>query len=167
MRVLHFICIFCGRACHLDEFCFHCKRIEKRRFDYARNLYRDEFVDFSPRTSSCALSCFFHGPNHRSYGFGSRENSFVPRRNDYGPRSHRGDRPQCGHTFLAGGSYTCFEPRHLDGPHFPYRGLHPTHSNGEVQKTMKTSSGHMVKCWITKFYLTNPSTKASSSSRPV
>jgi hypothetical protein len=32
-----FICIFCGRASHLNEFCFHCKRIEKRHFDYTRN----------------------------------------------------------------------------------------------------------------------------------
>jgi hypothetical protein len=27
-----FICMFCGRAGHLDEFCFHHKRIEKRHF---------------------------------------------------------------------------------------------------------------------------------------
>jgi hypothetical protein len=32
-----FMCMFCGHASHLDEFCFHHKRIEKRRFDYARN----------------------------------------------------------------------------------------------------------------------------------
>jgi hypothetical protein len=38
--------MFCGRAGHLDEFCFWCKRIEKMRFDYARNSYRDEFIDF-------------------------------------------------------------------------------------------------------------------------
>jgi hypothetical protein len=31
-----FVCMFCGHAGHLDEFCFHRKRIEKRRFDYAR-----------------------------------------------------------------------------------------------------------------------------------
>jgi hypothetical protein len=30
-----FICIFCGYAGHLDEFCFRRKRIEKRRLDYA------------------------------------------------------------------------------------------------------------------------------------
>jgi hypothetical protein len=66
-----FICMFCGHAGHLDEFCFRCKRIEKRRFDYARNSYRDEFVDFPPHTSSRALPHFFHGNNHRSYGFGS------------------------------------------------------------------------------------------------
>jgi hypothetical protein len=74
-----FVCMFCGRVGHLVEFCFHRKRIEKRRFDYARNSYRDEFFNFpppsysraSPRTSSRALSHFSHGPNHHSYGFGS------------------------------------------------------------------------------------------------
>jgi hypothetical protein len=32
-----FVCMFCGCAGHLDEFCFRRKRIEKRRLDYARN----------------------------------------------------------------------------------------------------------------------------------
>jgi hypothetical protein len=58
-----FVCMFSGRAGHLDEFCFRRKRIEKRRLDYARNSYRDEFIDFPPcsyshtllHTSSCAL----------------------------------------------------------------------------------------------------------------
>jgi hypothetical protein len=63
--------MFCGRASHLDEFCFHCKRIEKRRFDYVRNSYHDEFIDFLSRTSSRASPRFFHGPNHRSYDFSS------------------------------------------------------------------------------------------------
>jgi hypothetical protein len=76
---LAFICMFCGHVGHLDEFCFHRKRIEKRRFDYARNPYRDEFIDFLPCTSSHVSSRFFHGPNHHSYDFGLRENSFVPR----------------------------------------------------------------------------------------
>jgi hypothetical protein len=66
-----FIFMFCGHAGHLDEFCFRRKRIGKRHFDYARNLYRDVFIDFLPHTSSHALSRFFHGPNHCSYGFGS------------------------------------------------------------------------------------------------
>jgi hypothetical protein len=74
-----FVCMFCGRMGHLDEFCFWHKRIERRCFDYARNSYRDEFSDFPPRffsrdlphTSSRALPQFTHGPNHRSYGFGS------------------------------------------------------------------------------------------------
>jgi hypothetical protein len=41
-----FICIFYVCACHLNEFCFCHKRIEKRHFDYARNSYRDEFMIF-------------------------------------------------------------------------------------------------------------------------
>jgi hypothetical protein len=99
-REKDFICIFCGRADHLDEFCFRCTKIEKMRFDYARNSYHDEFSDFSPRsfshafprTSSRVLSHFSHRPNHRSYGFGSQENNFVPRRFVYGPHPHHGDR---------------------------------------------------------------------------
>jgi hypothetical protein len=74
-----YTCMFCGRVGHLDEFCFRCKRIEKRSVDYARNSYRDEFIDFLPHsqsralphTSSRALSYCSHGPNHRSYGFDS------------------------------------------------------------------------------------------------
>jgi hypothetical protein len=81
-----FVCMFYGRIGHLDEFCFRRKGIEKRHFEYARNSYHDEFFDLPPhsysrvsprsysrappRTFSCALSCFSHGPNHRSYGFG-------------------------------------------------------------------------------------------------
>jgi hypothetical protein len=69
-----FVCMSCGCADPLDEFFFRRKRIEKMHFDYARNSYRDEFLDFSPRsyshvlsrTSFRALSCFSHGPNHRS-----------------------------------------------------------------------------------------------------
>jgi hypothetical protein len=37
LREKAFICIFCSRAGHLDEFCFQRKRIEKMRFEYARN----------------------------------------------------------------------------------------------------------------------------------
>jgi hypothetical protein len=44
-RVEAFVCVFCGRAGHLDEFCFCYKRIEEMRFDYARNSYRNEFID--------------------------------------------------------------------------------------------------------------------------
>jgi hypothetical protein len=167
--------MFCGRADHLDEFCFRRKRIEKRRFEYARNSYHDEFFDFSPssyfcaspRTSSSALSHFSYGPNHRSYGFGSRENNFVPRRFGYDPRPHCGDRFPRRHVFPAGGSYTHFVPRHLDSPCFPRRGSHPTGSKGEAQKTIKTSSGRMVKCWIPMIYLTSPTTEPSTSSSPM
>jgi hypothetical protein len=88
LREEAFVCMFYDHADHLDEFCFRRKRIEKTRFDYARNSYRDEFSDFSPRSfshalprpSSHALPCFSHGPNYHSYGFGSRENNIVPRR---------------------------------------------------------------------------------------
>jgi hypothetical protein len=73
-----FICIFCGRAGHLNEFFFRHKRIEEMCFYYARNSYRDELSNFlprsfsraSPRTSYRALFYFSHGPNHCSYGFG-------------------------------------------------------------------------------------------------
>jgi hypothetical protein len=149
---------FVGRASHLDEFYFQRKRIEKRRIEYARNLYRDAFFDFLPRsysralsrTSSHALSQFSHGPNHRSYGFGSRENSFVCRRFGYGPRPHRCDRTPHRPGFPTGGFHICFEPRHLDSPRFSHCGSRPTCSNGDVQRNVKTSSSRMVKCWISK-----------------
>jgi hypothetical protein len=90
-----FVCMFCGRASHLDEFCFRRKRIETRRVKYARISYHDEFIDFPSRsyshipphsysraspctfsralshTSSCASPQFSYGPNHRSYDFHS------------------------------------------------------------------------------------------------
>jgi hypothetical protein len=91
----------------------------------------------------------------------------VHRRFGYDPHPHRGDRFPRRLDFLAGGSYTHFEPRHLDGPHFPYCGTHPAGSNGEVQRTVKTSSSRMVKCWIPNIYLTNPSTEPSTFSCPM
>jgi hypothetical protein len=137
--------MFCVCAGHFDEFYFRCKRIEKRRFNYARNLYHNEFIDFPPRTYSRVPSHFFYESNHRSYDFGSQKNNFVIRRFSYDPSSHRGDCFPRRHGFPARGSYTRFEPKHLDGPHFPHRGSRPTGSNGKVQKTMKTSSCRMVK----------------------
>jgi hypothetical protein len=65
-----FICMFYGHPSHLEEFYFRRKRIEKMRFYYVTNSYRDEFIDFLPCSYSRAPSRFFHGPNHRSYGFG-------------------------------------------------------------------------------------------------
>jgi hypothetical protein len=182
--------MFCGCAGHLDEFCFQWKRIERRHVEYARDSYRDEFIDFPlhsyshvrprfysraspltfsralPLTSSGALPQFAHGPNHHSYGFGPRENCFEPRRFGYSPRRHRGDHFPQRPGFLAGGSFPHFEPRHLDGPHFPRHGSCPTRLSGEVQRTVKTSSSRMFKCWITKIYLTNQSTDPSTFSRP-
>jgi hypothetical protein len=66
-----FVCMFCGRAGHLDEICFCRKRIEKRHFDYDRNSNHDEFFDFLPHSYTRAFPRASHGPNHRSYGFGS------------------------------------------------------------------------------------------------
>jgi hypothetical protein len=68
-----YICMFYGCVGHLDEFCFQRKRIEKRRVDYPRNSYHNDFIDFSPHISSHAPSCFSHRLDHRSYNFGSRE----------------------------------------------------------------------------------------------
>jgi hypothetical protein len=157
-----FICMFCGRAGHLDEFCFRRKRIERRRVEYARDSYRDEFFDVlpqsyshtlplfyshaSPHTFSRALPQFSHGPNHCSYGFGPQENRFEHRRFSYGTRPHRGDHFPRRPNFPTGGSFPHFEPRHLDGPRFPLRGSRPTRPSGEVQRTVKTSSDRMVKC---------------------
>jgi hypothetical protein len=129
--------------------------------------HRDEFTDFLPCSYSRAPSLFFHGPNHRSYDFGSRENNLMPRCFGYGPRPHCSDHFLCRSSFPAGGSYTHFEPRHLDGSHFSRHGTCPTGSNGEVQRTVKTSSGRMVKYWISKIYLTNPSTEPSTFSHPM
>jgi hypothetical protein len=127
----------------------------------------------SPRTFSRALPCsgalpqFAHRPNHLSYDFAPRENRFEPRRFNYGSRPHRGDRFPRRTGFPAGGSFPHFELRHLDGLRFPHRGSHPTRPSGEVQRTVKISSGRMVKCWISKIYLTNPSTEPSTFSCPV
>jgi hypothetical protein len=129
-----FVCMFCGRAGYLDEFCFCRKRIENMRFEYARNSYCNEFIDFPPRsycrtsphTSSHALSHFSPGPNHHTYDFGSRENNFVPRCFGYGPRPHHGEHFSHRPGFSTRRSHTHFKPRHLDGPHFPCRGSCPS-----------------------------------------
>jgi hypothetical protein len=54
-----FICIFCGRAGHLDEFCFWRKRIERRHIEYARDSYHDEFIDFLSRSYSHVSPRFY------------------------------------------------------------------------------------------------------------
>jgi hypothetical protein len=36
------------------SFCFRRKRVERRRLEYARDSYRDEFFDFPPRSYSRA-----------------------------------------------------------------------------------------------------------------
>jgi hypothetical protein len=94
----------------------------------------------------------------------------VPRCFGYYPRPHRGDHFPRRPDFPAGGSYTHFEPNHLDSPYFPHHGTRPTSPNCEVQRTVKTSSGRMVKCCIPnipKIYLTNPSTEPLTFSHPM
>jgi hypothetical protein len=91
----------------------------------------------------------------------------VPRRFGYSPHPHRGDRFSHRPVLSTRASHTYFELRHLDGPCFPFHDSHPTGSSGEVLKTVKTSSGRMVKCWISKIYLTNPSTEPSVFSHPM
>jgi regulator of replication initiation timing len=119
LREEAFVCMFCGYADHLDEFCLWHKRIEMKRVEYARNSYRDEFIDFSPhsyshvlphfysraspRTSSCAFPQFSYLPNHRSYSFGSRENRYESRHFGYSSRPHCGDHFPCRPVFLLKG----------------------------------------------------------------
>jgi hypothetical protein len=170
--------MFHDRAGHLDEFCFRHKRIERRRVEYARTSYRDEFIDLSPRsyshapprfysrassrTSSCAFPQFSYGPNNRSYGFDSRENRFEPRRFGYDLRPHRGDHFLRRSGFPAAGSYTHFEPRHLDGPHFLHHGSRPTRPSGEVQRTMKI----FLVVWLSAEFLKFISLTPILSHRP-
>jgi hypothetical protein len=92
---------------------------------------------------------------------------FEPRRFGYGSRPHRSDHFSRRLVFPIGRSHTHLEPRHLDGPRFPHHGSCPTRSSDVVQRIVKTSSGRMVKCWISKIYLTNPSTESSTFSRPL
>jgi hypothetical protein len=53
-----FICMFYGRAGHLDEFCFRWKRIERRYLEYARDSYRDDLFDVPPQSYSRTPSRF-------------------------------------------------------------------------------------------------------------
>jgi hypothetical protein len=108
-------------AGHLDEFCLRRKRMEKKHVDYARNSCQNEFIDFLSHISSRTFSHFSHGPNHRSYGFGSWKNDFVPRCFGFDPRSHRGARPSYRHGSPTRGVYSHFEPSRFDGPRFPRR----------------------------------------------
>jgi hypothetical protein len=70
----------------------------------------------------------------------------VPRHFGCDPHPHYDDRFSRRRDFFAEGSYTHFEPRHLDGLCLPHRGSCPIGSKGEVTKTVKTSSSRMVKC---------------------
>jgi hypothetical protein len=87
----------------------------------------------------------------------------VPRHFGYDSHPQRGDHFPRRPGFPTGGSHTHFESRHLNDPHFSHHGSRPTRPNGEVQRTIKTSSGRMVRCLILKIYLTN----FSMSHRPL
>jgi hypothetical protein len=62
-----FVCMFCDRAGHLDEFCFRRKRIERRHVEYARDSYRDEFIDFPPHFYSHVLPRFYSRASPRTF----------------------------------------------------------------------------------------------------
>jgi hypothetical protein len=59
--------MFCGRVDHLDEFCFRRKRIERMRVEYARDSYRDEFVDSPPRFYSHVPPRFYSRASTRTF----------------------------------------------------------------------------------------------------
>jgi hypothetical protein len=92
---------------------------------------------------------------------------FVSRHLGYGTHPHHDDHFSRGPGFPTRGSHPHFGPRHLNGSRFSHRDSRPTRPSGELLKTMKTSSGFMVKCWIHKIYLTNPNTEPLTSSRPM
>jgi hypothetical protein len=52
-----FICMFCGRR----------KRIERRHVEYARDSYRDEFIDFLSRSYSHVLPRFYSRASPRTF----------------------------------------------------------------------------------------------------
>jgi hypothetical protein len=62
-----FVYMFGGRAGHLDEFCFRRKRIERRRVEYARDSYHDEFIDFPPGSYSHAPPRFYSCASPRTF----------------------------------------------------------------------------------------------------
>jgi hypothetical protein len=148
-----FVYMFYDRAGQLDDFAFVARELRRDALTTLEThivmsslIFRLALSHTSSHTSSRALSHFSHKSNHHSYDFGSRENNFMPRRFGYGPRPHRGDHFPRRPDFPAGGSHTHFGPRQLDGSRFPHRGSRPTGPSGELLKTVKTSSGCMVKC---------------------
>jgi hypothetical protein len=62
-----FVCMFCGHARHLDEFCFRRKRIGRRRIEYARDSYRDELIDFPPCSYSHVPPRFYSRASPRTF----------------------------------------------------------------------------------------------------
>jgi hypothetical protein len=180
--------MFCGCASHLDEFCFRRKRIERSRVEYARNSYRDEFIYLPPRSYSRVLprsTLVLRLPLFHvlclalllvlclsllmdltiAHMILVHERTALSL--DALVTAHVLIMVIISHVglvFPAGGSFPHFEPRLLDGPYFPRHGSRPTRPSGEVQWTVKTSFGRIIKCWIPKIYLTHPSTEPSTPS---
>ena len=170
--------MFCGYAGHLDDFCFRCKRLERWQREYLRNAYHEN-IDFSPHFAPCATPRSNHHSddyrprenghapprtNHHSYGYGLRENDFVSQCFSFDPRSlHHGDQYMCRHRYPSDGFYSHHEPRCFDRPCLPHCGSCSPRSSDDVHVATLTSSCCMVKCWIPKVYLTNPTTKPSIS----
>jgi hypothetical protein len=62
-----FVSLFCDRAGHLDEFCFQRKRIERRRVEYARDSYHDEFFNVPPQSYSHVPPHFYSRASPRTF----------------------------------------------------------------------------------------------------
>jgi hypothetical protein len=164
-----FVCMFYGRAGHLDEFCFRWKRIERRHVEYARDSYHDELFIFC-----LVLIPMFHlaftlvlrlALSHAlclALLLVLHLSSFMDPTIAHMVLVHERtalslDALVTAHVLIVvtvshvglvyppGGSFPHFELRHLDGPRFLRHGSRPTQPSGEVQRTVKTSSGHMVK----------------------
>jgi hypothetical protein len=165
--------MFYGRAGHLVEFYFQHKRLERRRFEYARNSNRDEFFDFPPRSSLVLHLALLHA---------LFLSSLIDLTIAYMVLVHERttlslDALVMAHVLIVVIIYhiglvflqESFTPIlswdtwtvHI----FPVMVLVPLVSNGDVQKIVKTSSGLIVKCWIPKIHLTNPSTEPLTFSR--
>jgi hypothetical protein len=67
LREEAFVCMFCVRVGHLDKFYFRRKRIERRHAAYARDSYRDEFIDFPPRSYSHVPPRFYSRASPRTF----------------------------------------------------------------------------------------------------
>jgi hypothetical protein len=128
-----FVCMFCGCAGHLDEFCFWHKRIERRRVEYA-----ETHIVISLLISHLVLILMFRLAFTLVIRLTLLHMLFLS--------SLMGDRFLHRPGFPTGGSYTHLELRHLNDPRFSRHGSRPTRPSYEVQRTVKTFSDRMVKC---------------------
>jgi hypothetical protein len=66
-----FICMFCGRAGHLDEFCFRRKRMRRGALIMPETRIMMSLLIFCLILLLVLHLILFHGPNHLSYDFSS------------------------------------------------------------------------------------------------